>query len=81
MLIPMLYYKIFLYQHTDAIIEKTSIALAKHVLKISPPVPRRKGWEDTDDETGIFYIKFKTGDGRDEVRATYVCHAKCGHLQ
>lgn len=52
---------------SDAIIEKTSIALAKYVMKISPPVPRRKGWEDTDDETGIFYIKFKTSNGRDEV--------------
>ena len=51
----------------DAIIEKTSLAFAKFVMKISPPVPRRKGWEDTDDETGIFYIKFKTSEGRDEV--------------
>lgn len=63
---------------TDAIIEKTSIALAKNVLKISPPVPRRKGWEDTDEETGIFYIKFKRSEGRDEVRVMLL---SWGHLQ
>ena len=51
----------------DAIIEKISLPFAKYVIKISPPVPRRKGWEDTDEETGIFYIKFKTSEGRDEV--------------
>lgn len=51
----------------DAIIEKTSLPFAKYVMKISPPVPRRKGWEDTDEQTGIFYIKFKTSEGRDEV--------------
>lgn len=50
----------------NAIIEKTSLPFAKYVMKISPPVPRRKGWEDTDEQTGIFYIKFKTSEGRDE---------------
>lgn len=64
----------------DAIIEKTSIFMSKYVMKISPPVPRRKGWEDTDEETGIFYIKFKTSAGRDEVRVTQQLKLNCGQL-
>ena len=41
--------------------------MAKNVIKISPPVPRRKGWDEEDEETSVFHIKFKTERGRDEV--------------
>ena len=54
---------------TDAIVEKTSLPFAKTVLSITPPVPRRKGWRD--DETSIFYIRFRTVEGRNEVRGAW----------
>lgn len=51
----------------DAIIEKVSLPFAKIVLKITPPVPRRRGWED-DEESCVFHIRFQTEEGRNEVR-------------
>ncbi len=56
-----------LIHHTDAIIKKESMGLAKKILKISPPVPRRMGCKGSDDESSVFYIKFRTESGRDEV--------------
>ena len=58
------------FSQTDAIIEKASMPFAKLVLKITPPVPRRKGWDDND-ESCVFHIKFKTEEGRSEV--IFVC--------
>lgn len=57
----------------DAMVEKISLPFAKRVLSITPPVPRRKGWEN--DESSVFHIRFKTEEGRNEV-----CHLKyiCG---
>ena len=49
--------------------EKTSLPFAKRVLSITPPVPRRKGWKN--DETCMFYIRFRTQEGRDEVGRVY----------
>ena len=57
----------FLLLFSDAIIKKDSMPLAKKVLKISPPVPRRMGWKGDNDESSVFHIKFKTESGRDEV--------------
>ena len=50
---------------SDAIVQKVSLPFANRVISIMPPVPRRIGWKD--DETSVFYIKFKTEEGRDEV--------------
>ena len=55
-----------IYTHLDAIVEKTSLPFAKRILSITPPVPRRKGWSN--DESCIFYIRFRTSEGIDEVR-------------
>ena len=51
---------------SDAVIEKTSLPFAKRVLKITPPVPRRRGWDESD-ESCVFHIRFKTEKGRNEV--------------
>ena len=39
---------------------------ASHVLTVSPIVKRRVNWEG-DDESSIFYLKFKTEEDRLEV--------------
>lgn len=49
----------------NSVIEKVSMPFAKKVVKITPPVPRRKGWEDSN-ESCIFYISFHTDEGRTE---------------
>lgn len=50
----------------NAIIEKESMSFATYVLKVSPIVKRRVNWEG-DEESSIFYIKFKTEESRIEV--------------
>ena len=55
----------------DSIIERISLPFAKRILKVTPPVPRRAGW-DKDDESSVFFIKFRTDDGRNEVRISYM---------
>ena len=45
------------------------MTFAKYVIKITPPVPRRRGWEE-DDDSSVFHIKFKTHEGREEVYYT-----------
>ena len=51
----------------DSIIKKESMTLAKWVLKIYPPVPRRRGDKSTEDDSSVFHIKFKTESDRTEV--------------
>ena len=51
----------------DAIIKKESMTLAKKVLKISPPVPRRMGGKSAEDDSSVFYLKFKSDADRNEV--------------
>ena len=73
--------RIALLQITGAIIEKTSLSFAKRVLKITPPVPRRVGWEKT--RTAAFHIKFRSDRGMNEVSTyLYILSAKssCVHL-
>lgn len=53
-----------IYLH-NSIIERVSMTFAKYVIKITPPVPRRRGWEE-DDDSSVFHIKFKTHEGREE---------------
>lgn len=55
----------FMYIFTDAVIEKVSLSMAKYVMKITPVVARRPS--GADDETAIFYIKFQSDEGRQEV--------------
>ena len=43
------------------------MTLAKWVLKIYPPVPRRRGDKSTEDDSSVFHIKFKTESDRTEV--------------
>ena len=50
----------------NSIIEKESMPFASHVLKISPIVKRRVNWEG-EEESSIFYVKFKTEESRIEV--------------
>ncbi len=50
---------------TDAVIEKVSLSMAKYVMRIAPQVPRRPS--GADDESAIFYIKFRSDEGRQEV--------------
>jgi hypothetical protein len=47
----------------NAIIEKDSMPFASHVLTVSPIVKRRVNWEG-DNESSIFYLKFKTEEDR-----------------
>ncbi len=54
----------------DAIIKKDSMTLAKKVLKISPPVPRRMGGKSAEDDSSVFYLKFKSDSDRNEVCAS-----------
>ncbi|XP_019856003.1 PREDICTED: uncharacterized protein LOC109584629 [Amphimedon queenslandica] len=49
----------------DSIIERISLPFAKRVLKISPPIARRKGW-NKESSSGMFYIKFASDNGRNE---------------
>ena len=48
-----------------AAIEEEKVKGSKHVLVITPPVPRRAGWKD--DETSIFHINCKTAALQSEV--------------
>ena len=57
----------------NAIIEKDSMPFASHVLTVSPIVKRRINWEG-DDESSIFYLKFKTEEDRLEVSKTFILH-------
>ena len=41
--------------------------MAKRVLKISPPVPRRMGGKSADDDSSVFYLKFRSESDRDQV--------------
>ena len=41
--------------------------LAKKVLKIAPPVPRRMGGKEVGDDSSMFHLKFKSEDDRTEV--------------
>ena len=50
----------------NAIIEKTSLQFATYVLSMSPIVKRRVNW-DGDEESSIFYLKFKSEEDRIEV--------------
>ena len=60
---------------TDSIIERISLPFAKRVLKISPPIARRKGW-NKESSSGTFYIKFASDNGRNEVRkSTRINHS------
>jgi hypothetical protein len=52
----------------NAIIEKSSMPFATYVLSVSPIVKRRVNWEG-DDESSIFYLKFKSEEDRIEVSA------------
>ena len=56
----------------NAIIEKSSLQFATYVLSVSPIVKRRVNWEG-DEESSIFYLKFKSEEDRIEVS---VCLAK-----
>ena len=58
----------------NAIIEKVSMPFASHVLTVSPIVKRRVNWEG-DDESSIFYLKFKTEEDRLEVSVIFICEA------
>jgi hypothetical protein len=49
----------------NAIIEKISFQFATYVLSVSPIVKRRVNWEG-DDESSIFYLKFKSEEDRIE---------------
>ena len=53
----------------DSVIEKVTLSFAKIALRITPQVPRRAG--SPDDDTAVFYVKFKTEEERNEV--TVVC--------
>lgn len=48
-----------------SMVERISLPFTKRILKITPPVARRNGWSK-DEENGVFYIKFRTEEGRDE---------------
>ena len=50
----------------NAIIEKSSLQFATYVLSVSPIVKRRVNWEG-DEESSIFYLKFKSEEDRIEV--------------
>lgn len=50
----------------NAVIEKVSLSFAKRVLRITPPVPRRRSWESAEEGSSTFYIKFKKSVTRDE---------------
>lgn len=45
--------------------------LAKRVLKITPPVPRRMGGKDAGDDSSTFHIKFKSESDRNEVELEF----------
>ncbi len=47
-------------------IERISLAFTKRILRITPQVARRTGW-DKHSHNEAFYIKFRTEAGRDEV--------------
>ena len=47
----------------NAIIEKTSMSFATYVLSVSPIVRRRVNWEG-EEESSIFYLKFKSEESR-----------------
>ena len=53
----------------NSIIEKNSLPFASYVLTVSPIVKRRVNWEG-DDESSIFYLKFKSEEDRIEVSVT-----------
>ena len=49
-----------------------SLPFAKKVLKITPTVARRSGW-DKENGSDSFYIKFRTEEGRNEVSLSQTC--------
>ena len=53
-------------------IERISLAFTKRILRITPQVARRTGW-NKHGHNQAFYIKFRTEEGRDEVS---VCNIK-----
>ena len=63
----------FLFLILDAIIKKESMTFAKRALKISPPVPRRMGGKSADDDSSVFYLKFKSDSDRNEVCSMQPC--------
>lgn len=54
------------YYLTDAMIERISLAFTKRILRITPQVARRSGW-NKHGHNEAFYIKFRSEEGRDEV--------------
>lgn len=56
---------IYNFLHSDSVIEKVSLPMAKYVLQITPVVARRPSCPD--DDSAVFYIKFQSVEGRHEV--------------
>ena len=50
----------------DAMIERISLTFTKRILRITPQVARRTGW-NKHSHNEAFYIKFRSEEGRDEV--------------
>jgi len=51
----------------------TSMNRSKHVMTITPPVPRRPGWSN--DETSVLYVKFSSEAEATEVSTIVIMHS------
>lgn len=61
-------------------IERISLAFTKRILRITPQVARRSGW-DKQNHSEAFYIKFRSEEGRDEVSNISVLLANTPSIQ
>ena len=52
-----------------AALDDSSIHGSKHVITITPPVPRRAGWSN--DETSVFYVRFGSSEQATEVSSVH----------